>query len=112
MRAKFKTAKSLYKALEIEIDDKVYVCKKITKDFLEKFLGFEKKVLEGDVEAPYKQANFAFGAPLKVLYLLDAPEIRDINNLVLQAITNAEKVEAETGKGKKDPNLGSPGESS
>lgn len=109
---KFKTAKSLYKALEIDIDNKVYACKKITKDFLEKFLGFEQKALEGDIEAPYKQANFAFGAPLKVLYQLDAPEIKDINNLVLQAITNAEKVEAESGKGKKDPNLESPGDKS
>ena len=108
MRATFKTAKSIYKALEIEIDGKVYVCKKTTKDFLKNFLSFEQSALEGDLEAPYKQANFAFGIPLKILSLLDAPEIRDINNMVLGAITNAEKVEAET-QGPDDPNLAKPG---
>lgn len=109
MRAKFYTAKSIYKALEIEIDDKVYVCKKITHEFLEDFLAFEKTALAGDLKAPYEQAKFAFGIPLKTLYQLDAPEIRDINNDVLNAITNAELVEA---KGEKDPNLESPGDSS
>ncbi len=108
MRATFKTAKSIYKALEIEVDGKVYVCKKITKGFLKDFLEFEKSALDGDINAPYKQANFAFGVPLKILSLLDAPEIRDINTMVLQAITNAEKIEAETGE-KDDPNLEKPG---
>ena len=109
MRAKFQTAKSIYKALEIEIDDKVYVCKKITKGFLEEFISFEKAAIEGDVESPYKQAKFAYGIPLKILFQLDAPEVRDINNMVLEAISNAEKVEA---AGEKDPNLASPGDSS
>lgn len=106
---KFNTAKSLYKPLEIEVDGKTYQCKKITHDFLEKFLSFTNDALEGDIRAPYKQANFAFGVPLKILYQLDAPEIKEINNEVLSAMANAEKIEAETGKG---PNLGSPGDKS
>jgi len=109
MRAKFKTAKSIYKPLEIEIDDKVYVCKKITKDFLEKFLSYEQAAIEGDLDSPYQQANFAFGIPVKILHKLDAPEVRDINAMVLNAITDAEKVEAQTEKG---PNSESPGDSS
>ncbi len=106
-RLKFQTAKSIYKPLEIEIDEKVYCCKKLTKDFLKEFLSFEQKALEGDLEAPYKQANFAFGIPLKILYQLDGPEIRDINQVVLGAILNPEKADASD---EKDPNLKSPGD--
>ncbi len=122
MRAKFNTAKSIYKALEIEVDDKVYVCKKITKDFLDKFIEIGETVnptetkdgdnvvtTDGDKEAPYKQVNFAFGVPLKVLYKLDSPEIRDINHLIITAMSDAEKIEA---AGEKDPNLERPGGSS
>ena len=100
--------------MEIEVDDKVYVCKKITKDFLDKFIEIGETVnptetKDGDKEAPYKQVNFAFGVPLKVLYKLDSPEIRDINHLIITAMSDAEKIEA---AGEKDPNLERPGGSS
>lgn len=97
------TKASLYKPIEVEIDGVVYKAKKLTHEFLEEFFGFEKLAIEGDTDAAYKQAHFTFGIPLKVLYKLDAPEIKDINDRVLTGMTSPDRITKDDSPNSKSP---------
>jgi len=97
------TTKSLYKPIEIEIDDKAYSCRKLTKDVIDKIFKFSQKAQDGDVNAPYEQAHFAFNIPLKILYELHIKEVGDINNKIIEAIVHPTKVEPEEEKNVKGP---------
>lgn len=97
------TKKSLYRPLTVEIDGTVYECKKLTRAFLKDFFKFETDALNGDLDAPYKQAQFAFGIPLKVLYELDAAELKDINNRVLDGIAAPDRITQDTSPNSKSP---------
>lgn len=97
------TTKSLYRPLEIEVDNKAYCCRKLTKDVIDKIFKFSQKAKEGDVNAPYEQAHFAFGVPMKTLYELHIKEVGDINNKIIEAIVNPTKAEPEEEKNVKGP---------
>lgn len=97
------TKESLYKPIEIEVDGVIYKAGKLTRDFLKGFFDFEKLAFEGDTDAPYKQAHYAFGIPLKVLYKLDAAEVKDINDRILTGLSSPDRVNKDTSPNSKRP---------
>lgn len=73
------TQKSIHKPIEIEVDDKTYQNKPLSRATFDEVRKHEKAALKGDIEALYNQVNILFGVPMEVLNKLD---VRDVNTLL------------------------------
>lgn len=87
------TTKCLYKSRQVTIDGKIYTCRKLDKKTMDKIYEFDEKATNGNMDAPYEQANFAFNIPYSVLYKLHINEVGEINRLIRQDVTNPTKEE-------------------
>lgn len=85
------TKKSLYKPIEIEVNGKVYLVKRITRPIIVELDKLAKNALDGDVEAAYKQVELLLGKD-KSLDELELREVNEIVTYITQQIFKPEKV--------------------
>jgi len=93
MELELSTTKCLYKSRQVTIDGKLYTCRKLDKKTLEKIYKLDEDASNGDMDAPFEEAHFAFGIPLIILHKLAAAEVGAINKLIRDDMTNPEKHE-------------------
>jgi len=104
--SKFKvsTQKSLYKPIEIEIDDKTFQAKTLSRSLFHEISKYEKQAKRGDIDALYKQMSILFNVPENILSELDVRDIQAIMEFVTNKVFNPEKVEeAEEEKNEQRP---------
>lgn len=95
-RLVLKTKESLYKPIEIEIDEKVYLSIKTTNAVLIELDKLDEKVVEEDsVEPVYDVIRFLFNVDLEILRKLDRREVQDIYIFTKRKFLEIEKERAE-----------------
>lgn len=93
MGLELSTTKCLYKSREVTIDGKLYTCRKLDKKTLEKIYELDDRATNGDMNAIFEEAHFAFGIPFPILHKLAAGEVGAINKLIRDDMTDPEKHE-------------------
>ena len=96
-RFKVSTKKSLFKPIEIEIDEKVYKIDMITPEVLDQVEKYDKDAATGNTTAVTKQLEIIFGIPQKITRKLDVRDLEKMMNFVSERIFNPE-----LGKGGKE----------
>lgn len=91
------TKKSLYKPIEIEINGKTYLVRRITRPVIVELEALAKKAGEGDVEAAYKQLELLLGKH-KAFDDLELREVNDVIVFITDQIFKSEKVIPEAEK--------------
>jgi len=85
------TTQGLYKAIEIEIDGKVYkVTARFTHKFLNKIGEYDKKIAQGDMDAPFKRLEMLIGKQ-PIIEKLDIREVREITEHIIRNLYRPEK---------------------
>lgn len=105
-KLKLSTKKSLHDPIEIEIDDKVYVNKPLTKPVFTELRKLQKAAEKGDDEALYSQIKLIFPIPDEVLDELD---IRDISKMLSHATQQIIGTIGGTEEEKERKNVSKPG---
>ena len=100
------TQKSIHKPIEVEIDNKTYCNRPLSRATFDEIKKHEKKAIGGDIEALYKQVQAMFPVPMEVLNKLD---IRDVNSLLDYVMAQIFTTSTETDKEKAEKNGSKPG---
>lgn len=88
-----KTQKSLFKPIEVEVNDKMYSLNELTVETLEIMNEYEKLVQKGDLSAASKQLPLLFDIPLDEVRKMDIRLVSKILNHLLECIFRAEEKE-------------------
>lgn len=90
------TKKSLYKPIEITIDEQVYQSAKITHSVLKELNKLDKEVVKGEDsdEPTYKAIQLIFNVDRKVLEELDNREVGDIYFFLKRKFSEIDKERA------------------
>ncbi|MCJ7614068.1 hypothetical protein MUO71_04825 [Candidatus Bathyarchaeota archaeon] len=95
-RLVLKTKESLYKPIEIEIDEKVYLSIKTTNAVLVELNKLDEKVAKEDsIDPVYAVIRFLFNVDLEILERLDKREVQDIYTFTKRKFLEIEKERAE-----------------
>lgn len=71
------TRKSIFKPIEIEINGKTFEVIRVTREVLKKLAEFDRRLREGDGEAPYERLEFLIGKTP----LINKLEMREVNQI-------------------------------
>jgi hypothetical protein len=86
------TGASLYEPIEVEIDGKAFVLRRLTqKDFAE-LEALDQKIIDGNLVAAFKRLDVLFG-PDESFSKLDIYQVGEVIRFVARAISNPEKKE-------------------
>jgi len=86
------TTTSIYEPIEVEIDGKAYVLRKLTRKELGELEGLDEKIKAGQLDAAYGRLELMFG-PHEAFSKLDLSQVGEVVRFVVQAILNPEKRE-------------------
>uniref|UniRef100_A0A6M3MFG3 Tail assembly chaperone n=2 Tax=viral metagenome TaxID=1070528 RepID=A0A6M3MFG3_9ZZZZ len=84
--------KSLYPPIEVEIDGKIFVLKKVTQKMLKKIGQLDEEIPKGNLEAAWERLEVLFG-PHKIFSNLDIFQVGQIIGFVIKSIMTTDKEE-------------------
>jgi len=91
---KFKasTKKSLFKPIEIEVDDKIYLITNVSPELFEKARKYEADALTGKTDALVSQVVVFTGISKEVANKLDIRDITEMLKFISEQIENPERI--------------------
>lgn len=93
------TNESIYKPIEIKVEGKLYSKKIITYEEIKEWQKWDEKKIAKDSNGIYKQINEIMNIPIDILKKIDIRELKDIQEYILDNISNSTKRE------KKNPSI-------